>query len=144
MMTGDKLIVDTDLEVSIDTLYQAKTYGGLLEGVPTKRLNDQIIERVKNKAREMAHGIMPVTIIEPKTRKILGLENNVFGKSIALPGVYCIAEIISSQTFKDPSKDGSGLMVIWFQDTFAWPIQEDVLQELQKLPYKQLCGEFEY
>lgn len=142
-MIRDKLIVDQDLEVTIKSLSQAQTYGGLLEGAPSEAMNKQIIDRVMDKAQQLGYGA-PVYLIKPNTKKLLGQENNLIGKAIALPDVYCIAELSYPNTFKDPAKDFSTLMLVWFQSDYAFPIQEHILTEITQLPYRKLCGEFEY
>jgi hypothetical protein len=49
---NSKLIIEEDKEVTITDIKQWNVYSGLLEGMPTTRMNNQILESVKEDAKK--------------------------------------------------------------------------------------------
>lgn len=86
--------------------------------------------------------------IQRRAKNDLGLEEIYTLVPIAtneeLPEVVCMALFHSSSTFKDPEMDGSNLGVIWFQNDFAFPIEQEILEQFKTVPFRELCLESEY
>ncbi len=139
----DKLIVEGDHVVDIIEIKQWLVYDGLLEGLPTRRINDQTLIEIKAHAKEFCQ-LNAVYLIEPIQEPIEYKGHYPFGEPAKLPDVGCIVKVKSYSTFKEPTKDFSELGLIWFQKQFMFPIEEDILQKIKAIPYSQLCEEFHY
>ena len=54
-MAGDtKITLDSGIEIRLDCLFQYWTYGGLLEGLPTRKVNAAITDRAVGVCRREA------------------------------------------------------------------------------------------
>ena len=139
-MNRTNIIVDSDVTAELMRLYQDVTYEGLLEGNPNERWNGIIIKKAFSLA-ETLFGITEIFLIDP----VLKEREEYFAgyKYQEMPGVLCIGLLKSMSVFKDTKKDFSALAVIWFQDEFAMPIADDILEKMKAIPYKEVCGEFE-
>ena len=140
---NSNLIIKTNKDVTIKSIKQWHTYGGLLEGIPTDKLNERIINRTKKEAKEFS-GIEEIYLIEPKQKPIDYDGKYPFGNPASLPGVTCIAELWHNDVFKNTDKMFSSLCIIWFQDDYAFPIEEDILNKIKEIPFSKVCGEFDY
>lgn len=137
------LIIENNKEVTIKRIKQWHTYGGLLEGIPTDKMNARIIERTKIDAKEFSR-MEEIYLIEPKQEPIDYDGNYRFGNPAALPGVTCIAELWHNDVFRDTDKMFSSLCIIWFQEDYAFPIDEEIVKAIKKIPFSKICGEFDY
>src|SRR3954471_3113148 len=120
-------------DVSVDSIRQWYTYGGLLEGLPTDRMNRRLIDGLLREERE--RGGEPY-LVPPPVRPLPQWADRPypFGIPEALPAVACVARLSSSPA-RDQTMDGSGLTVIWFQEDFAFPIDPAVLAQLRDLDW---------
>lgn len=113
-------------------LTQRLTYEGLLEGLPTAERNKQRLDQLVADYRDKPYAGKPY-LIRPKETLIEYSRDGrpyPFGTPSALPAVTCIARFDSLQPARDQSSDLSGLVVIWFQEEFAFPIDATVLAQL--------------
>tara|TARA_Y100000815_G_C12973061_1_gene361197 strand:+ start:92 stop:517 length:426 start_codon:yes stop_codon:yes gene_type:complete len=140
---NSNLIIETNKNVTIKRIKQWHTYGGLLEGIPTDKLNERIINRTKKQAKEFS-GMEEIYLIEPKQKPIDYDGKYPFGNPASLPGVTCIAELWHNDVFKNPDKMFSSLCIIWFQEDYAFPIEENILNSIKEIPFSKICGEFDY
>jgi hypothetical protein len=125
-------------EVSVDSIRQWFTYGGLLEGLPTDRMNREMIERLLRDERGTGRG--DPYLVPPPVRPISYQRDRPypFGNPETLPSVTCVARLSSSPA-RDQTTDVSVLTVIWFQDDFAFPIDPAVLAHLRDLVWEELA-----
>lgn len=140
---NSSLIIENNKEVTIKSIKQWHTYGGLLEGIPTDKMNTQIIERTKIEAKEFSR-MEEIYLIEPKQEPIDYDGNYPFGNPAALPGVTCVAELWHNDVFRDTDKMFSSLCIIWFQEDYAFPIDEEIVKDIKEIPFSKICGEFDY
>ena len=142
-MSQKELILDNNVTVTLVMLVQELTYNGLLEGFPNETMNQRIIQQNESQAAKLLYE--PVIITLPPTVKTAA-EGPVsaFGAYQKLPEVCCMALLKCHSTFKDKSKDYAALGVVWYQDEFAFPIANNILTELKKVPFQQYCSEYEY
>ncbi|PTX63570.1 hypothetical protein C8N46_101171 [Kordia periserrulae] len=138
-----QLLIDNDLEVRIDHIDQWFTYSGLLEGLPTNRLNTMILERTKEEAKERFHSDA-VYLIEPTQTPIEYEGRYVFGKPMQLPSITCVCSVASSEVFRNKEMHGSHLIIIWLQEDYAFPIEETIIEKIKEIPFRKICKEFEY
>jgi len=141
-MNGE-LTVDGNKQVSIKRIKQWYTYDGLLEGLPTTRMNNRILEDAKEDAKIFC-GLEEIYLIEPQQTPLSYSGKYPFGDPASMPNVTCIAELWYHATFKDKEKDFSSLGVIWFQNDFAFPIDKEIIEKLKEIPFSKICGEFTY
>jgi hypothetical protein len=139
---NNKLIIEGDNEISIQKITQWAIYSGLLEGMPTTRMNKQILEDSEREAKKMC-GFNNVYVIIPQETPIPYEGKYQFGNPASLPGVICIAILRSAFAFRDKTKDISMLGLVWFQKDYAFPIEPDILNKIKAIPFSTLCVEFE-
>jgi len=142
-MKKSNLIIDNDLEVTIGHIDQWLTYSGMLEGIPTDRWNAKVIERTKIQAKGRFHS-EAIHLIEPTQKPIEVHRKYALGKPMKLPAVTCMMNIYSSEVFRDQDKMGSSLVIIWFQDDYAFPIEAAILQKIKEIPFRKICEEFDF
>lgn len=127
-------------------LRQYLTYEGLLEGLPTVEMNSRKIESLLAAHRDKPYPGEPY-LIRPIEKPIEYRSDErpyPFGTPSALPGVTCIGRFDSLDPARDKSKDSSGLVVIWFQDEFAFPIAPDVAERLLAIDWSAHAADLEY
>ena len=112
--------------VQLAELHQKRTYEGLLEGLPTKEMNSQQIQALRNEHRSLH-------LIQPTERPIEweGPTPYPFGTPSSLPPIQCVARL---QAREDPVSIREGIFA-WFQGTWAPPIEEATLGEFGRLDW---------
>ncbi|WP_165251336.1 hypothetical protein [Paludisphaera soli] len=135
----------------LDSLNQQRTYAGWMEGVPSRRWNDSIVQAsLKEAGRGAEDGAIPL-LIEPARRDYLRKPGDMAGHRTMrgqapewLPEVTCIAVLRDTAPARDPSRDGSTLTVVWFQDQYALPIEESILRQIQSIDWEQAAADYIY
>lgn len=137
--------------IILEGLDQSRAYAGLLEGLPGKEMNDWIIESTLQKAAGRILDVKPHLLPPPRRdyRHEPGdmekYKNDRTRRAIEwLPEVRCIASFKSDVTRPDFDGYMSLLTVVWFQDDFALPIQESVLEQLKTLDWNALATDVGY
>lgn len=114
-----------DIYPWMDRFFQWKTYYGVIEGSPSSAINIDMLNCIKEKTKQYFH-LSTIHMIVPEE-----------DSRNCLPKITCIAELTYTP-MKDESKEISKLGLIWFQDEFAFPIAEDILEKIQDLDWKAL------
>lgn len=140
---NSKLIIEGDKEVTIKGIKQWHTYAGLLEGLPTTRMNSRILQDLKEDVKKFC-GFNEIYIIQPVQSPIEYDGKYPFGDPVSLPGVTCIAELWHYKPFKNLKKDYSTLGLAWFQNDYAFPIDNEILGKIISVPFSKICGEYTY
>ena len=140
---NDEIIVDGNRQVNIKSIQQRLTYEGLLEGLPTKQMNERILIESKENAQKFCQ-LNKVYLIEPEQKPIQYNGRYPFGEPAQLPSVICIVELHCYSVFKDETKDYSALGLIWFQDNFMFPIDSNILEKIKEIPFGKICEELNY
>ena len=138
-----EVIVEKDRKVTVQAIYQWATYGGLLEGLPNARMNEQIIARARQRSSQLSGGYTPY-LIEPIQTPIAYEGKYPFGIPAELPAIICLAELKYYEAVRNPRMDYSSLGVLWFQEQYAFPIAADILKAMESIPWSQIAAEFEY
>ncbi len=125
----------------IEFFVQWRTYRGLLEGVPNRSINKQYIEYALKDAVRYC-GNTPVHLIEPKQK--IHREDTLHPEYtvMSLPEVTCIAKLSSYKPVKDPDMVGSELIVVWYQDTMAMPIDDEILEQMKLINWSELADDY--
>ncbi len=130
--------LDSGRSVMLDSLRQFRVYGGLIEGVPTREMNQRIIDRLlaEEQARPFAD---PPLLLVPEQRPIEYHRERPypFGEPAALPPIGCVGQFSSNSPARDMTCDCSGLTVIWFQNEFAPPIGHDVWSQFRAMNWEE-------
>jgi len=136
-----EIALENNRYAHIDFFVQWRTYKGVLEGVPNRSINNWYIEcALKDAARYC--GNTPVYLIEPKQK--IHRENTTRPEYtvMSLPEVTCIAQLSSYKPVKNPEMVGSELVVVWYQDTMAMPIDEAILDQMKAINWSELAVDY--
>jgi len=128
----NKLTLTNNIEVEITKIYQMKTYDSLIEGIADKEFNDDLLIDIKQRAKRVFFNDA-IHIIDSRLN-----EDDDFSSFTV------ILELTSFQTFKDLDKDFSSLIVVCFQDQFAFPISNKNLYHIKEIPFGLLCNEYKF
>lgn len=113
--------LDDGTEVQVESLHVEWTYRGLLEGVPTKRMNDDILRRFRRETDEAAY-TGAALVLDPDRRFVesskfwTGLSRRLkahMGSPEVLPALMVRAGLHSYVTFAEDD-DATALMVGFF------------------------------
>lgn len=141
MEPNNTLVMDGDVKVNIVRIMQWKTYADLLEGLPNRRLNANLVRHLEEKLQAFC-GFDEIYIIRPEEKPIVVNGPYFRGEPALLPAVTCMAEVHTSGTYKDGTKAFSMMGIGWFQENFAFPVDEHILRQIKSIPYRELCGEY--
>ena len=120
--------------IYLESINQWKTYSGLLEGLPTRRMNDRTIKGIVSNLKKTS-GNDPY-LIEPVESPIDLDYDYPFGEPAQLPRIVCIASFHCLKPVQDDSMDYSDLSVVWFQNQFAFPIDESAQNAIRSIAWK--------
>lgn len=136
MARSGTLQLHTGREISLRRLTQWGTYEGLLEGLPTRENNLQLLDHLL--AAERLRAEHPPCLIQPPQTAIATPRGEAypFGTPARLPSIVCVGEFESSTTARDPEADYSALTIIWFQDDFALPIDKRVAVRIEAIDWE--------
>lgn len=121
-------------------LNQFQTYEGLIEGVPTTKLNKSIINSSIKKANEFWKD--KPCLIEPKEELLDIGQDYPFGTPTTIPRIQCAARFRCLTPVQQ--YDYSELTILWFQDEFALPIDSSVRDEIVNLRWANNAIDYEY
>ncbi len=148
MPKGSYIQLDSGQEICLKSLNQCLTYWGLLEGLPTTRMNQSIIKNALEKAIRSNHEGKPPYLIQPTETTIEyrghGGRGYPFGIPAALPSIFCEACFEFGKPAQDKNKDHSWLIIVWFQKEFALPIDEDVMSQIKALDWNNVAHDDDY
>jgi hypothetical protein len=125
------------------------TYLGLIEGIPYAGLNNDEIDCAIQEARSYGYAAGSPYLIPPPRRDYLRKPGDAsglpswLGPPEFLPRVRCMASFKDVLPVRDRDKHLSVLTVIWFQNDFALPIEQTVLEQLRLLDWDSLAVDIE-
>ena len=135
-LTPYELTLDDGSCISLDALHQSKTYGGLLGGWPTPKLNDSIIAEAKMEACKMFPK-KKIWILPKEEAPLIMKDMPWLDKSWAhMAWIQTIAVFINPDT-RNEDLLWSSLVIIWFQNEWGLPICERALKEIVKIPWHE-------
>jgi hypothetical protein len=108
-------------------------------------MNRRKLEWIVADSRAKNGGMEPL-LIQPTEKPIPHNRDfpHPFGAPVALPGIACVGRFHSVEPARDLAKDCSQLVVIWFQEEFAFPIDPLVTEQLQGIDWERLACDLEY
>jgi hypothetical protein len=139
-MNGE-ITLKSGRNIQITNIRQSLTYGGLVEGLPTAETNRRMIERVL--LEKYTKSDKPLLIPPVEVPIEMDGQNYPFGKPAKLPYVLCVARLESIKAIKNPTFDFSALTVIWFQNEYAFPIEAEILTQIQDIDWDEYAFDFQ-
>ncbi len=135
--------LDSGRTIRLHSLNQELTYAALLEGIPRNENNDRMIEVTRREAAaKCGHEVI---VIDPVRRPGPNARNpsaeEAWGPTEYLPQVTCVATFESSPV-RNAREDCSLLVIVWFQETFAMPIDPGVLNQIRKIDWEKAAFNF--
>jgi len=137
------------IKIRLDEIYQYHTYSGLLNGYTNHIFNKKYIEEAQDLAKvKLWSGHSPF-LIQPVETPINApervLQNPLYQEypPSKLPAVACLASFISFSV-KNDDEHASCLNFVWFQDQFAFPIEESVEEQIKKIDWHLYAKDFTY
>lgn len=131
------LALSSGREVRLDSLRQWYVYAGLLDGVPSREINDRIVANIVAEARtKIDH---EPYLVPPKQTPLPAPPNRTDPERVRLPSIACVAHLFSYRPASDPKMDCSELIVIWFQEHYAFPIAEEAERALKAIDWARLA-----
>ena len=121
-----------DKTAEIVHLHQWFTYEGLLEGLPTDKMNDRILQGIRQRAIALTQ-IENCYVIEPKQTPITYEGKYPFGNPMSLPSLVCIIGLKYQGTSKPDVGGHSELTLVCFQDSFGPPFEMEILIQVERL-----------
>ena len=132
---------DTDFSIAsgrkirLLALNQYYTYEGLLLGVPTWEINQDMMDHLVARYVHPAEYGVPL-LLEPEQQPLDVPEHrHVDGTSATLPSVTCIGRFNSDGQL-GTDDIWSVLRVIWYQEDFAFPIDDRALRQIAEIDWE--------
>jgi hypothetical protein len=132
-------------QIELSALKQFRTYAGLLEGLPTLERNQELLQRLIVEQTKTDQGYTPF-LIEPAQIPYPPsvADGYPFGTPMRLPKICCIGQFHSSTPARKANADYSLLTIIWFQQTWALPIDETIIEVMTLLAWSELAHDSDY
>lgn len=121
--------------VSLASLFQFNTYQNLLCGLPTTPFNASICNRLKDEVKEF-FDVDAFYLIPPLEIEIPINGTYKLGTPMQLPSITCIAEFFCFESC-------TRLILAWYQNDFALPIDEEILQKIKLIVWEETANEFD-
>jgi hypothetical protein len=140
-----KIELNSGREIVLESIYQYGTYSGLLCGVPDEEMNREYIE---NNMEYAVEKMSPegCYLVSPEFLELENVDKRIkrYKDAIRLPYITCFAEFDSSILEGDEENDASWLTVVWYQDEFAMPIDEGVLEQIKLIDWEREAEGFQF
>ena len=145
-----KLVLNSKRIISLEEIHQHLTYAGLLEGLPTQKMNKDIIAEIKKIVPDKIWASTTPHIIKPHESHIeLSEQREAYYKSrgpeyerIALPKIICIGHFISDAITDDFMF--SSLIIVWFQEDWIMPIDNKILTQIKSINWDKYATQGDY
>ena len=143
--------------IQLFRLYQRRTYEGMAGGWPDDERNSNLCQEAvaHARARPWLSAGAPVILIPPKirreqprlTQKFVRQWERMTGSSVSplppvpyLPAILCFGAFSSDVLKARPDEFGSHLCIVWFQETFALPIDPAVERKIRQIAWEDLAA----
>ena len=115
----------TGVQPRLLELEQHSTYRGLLDGGPTHELNERLLSDITS-----YQGRIPVHLVRPTETRVERRHPSPYGPLMYLPGRQCTG-LFEAGTF--------WLNIVWFQESWAPPMDPTVLVDLETLDFMAIA-----
>ena len=150
-----KITLNSNRVIWLYEIHCSLTYGGLLEGLPNRKMNkDTILGLAEMANHKIYNATKPYTIrpeetlIEPKSESTKSYRDRMVKELgndwelAQIPRIQCIASFESEQITDDYM--GSNLTVAWFQEEYPMPIQQDVINKIKSIDWDNKASSFDF
>lgn len=131
-------------------LHQELTYEGMLAGTPSAQLNNSLVEDLEDKAKSLRSWIEPY-LIQPSRRDFHTTPGDMdairAGSSHVpewMPAISCIGRFESFSPARDTTCMCSSLVIAWCQESFAMPIDAEILTVIKALDWTALATDCDF
>ena len=143
-----KITLNSNRIITLTEIYQDITYSGLLEGLPTKIMNKEIISKVKAH-KKLWSSTVPLIIMPVETQITVSSEKKKFYDNMgegwdpmSLPRISCITDFESDPV--DNKFMFSYLTIAWFQNDWAMPIEKRILNQIKCINWNKYAVDGDY
>ena len=119
----------------LTSIYQWLTYESLHQGLPTKSFNQKLIGKSQSVAKSLYPG-QSIHMIQSELEPIAS--EGSFSKIHLFPRYTCIARLYHPDPIHEMTKS-SCLVIVWMQESFAFPIDEDILMNIQQVNWDSIA-----
>ncbi len=127
-----KIELNSGREIFLSSICQEYTYEGLLAGYPDKEMNNRYIKWNMESALEKMNATKAYLISPPMFEvEVHEKVRHHYKDAIRMPYIVCFGQFDSSVLKGDNVNDGSWLTIVWYQDDFAMPIDESVIEHIK-------------
>ena len=150
-----KIILNSNRIISLYEIHSSLTYSGLLEGLPDRKMNRDIISGLAEEANRKIYNASKPYIIKPEEllielepgprksyRDRMVKEHGDDWKLMEIPRIECIASFESKPISDDYM--GSNLTVVWFQDEYPMPINQDIINKIKSIDWDNKASSFDF
>ena len=145
-----EITLDSNRTIALDELHQHLTYAGLLEGLPTRRINKDILSEIKNIVHDKIWASTLPYIITPHQTPIkLSEERKVYYQNkgpnhepLTLPKITCIGHFMSNAITDDFMF--SNLTIVWLQENWTMPIDNIILKQIKSINWEKYATQGDY
>ena len=135
--SGYRFTLDSGRVLTMNSFVQYSTYSGMMEGLPTRKRNDAMVDYAPESETYVLHaprlyGDLCSRMPPDHFMSKIPFENQYE----VLPGVTCVANMTSEpcdapdwDDIDPPAK--SSLTLVWFQNEWAMPIAPEVMEKLK-------------
>jgi hypothetical protein len=137
-----ELKLNNGVTIRLKALNQFHTYEGLLEGVPTQRMNKAHIESAMALSKKTWN--CKSHLIEPVETPIEIDRPYPFGVPAHIPPITCVGLWSTTGYERDGQYGCMQLALVWCQAQFALPIDECVLRQILEIDWESVGEFYEY
>ena len=145
-----KISLSSGRVIALEEIHQHLTYAGLLEGLPTRKINKDIISEIKNTTQDKIWANTTPYIISCKQTRIqLPDDRAAYYKSrgpeyepLALPKIICIGHFMSDAITDDFMF--SNLTIAWFQADWMMPVDNKILEQIKSMDWNKYAIQGDY
>jgi hypothetical protein len=132
-------------EIYLESIWQHKTYSGLLCGIPNDERNKKYIEHNMEYALEKMNAVCTY-LVPPVSLEMEGIDKSIkrYKDAIRLPYITCFGQFESSVLNGDKKNDGSWLTIVWYQDDFSMPIDDTIIEHIKLIDWENEAEGFEF
>ncbi len=121
-------------------LNQSATYAGMLEGVPTREINERFYINPLVNPENMPQRLL----LWAPQNEVEGWPGTFMGSpTAALPAVRCLATFDHFRPARDETLFASYIRVAWFQEEWALPIIPEVLAKIKSLKWRDVAIDYD-
>lgn len=128
-------------KIQLAELVQWRIYAGLLLGIPDQQQNDEFIARAMEKARDKIDLLVPIHLLQPLREKLTSSRNRPVLRNREherIPAIACAAAF-ESEPSRDKAGFSSGLIFLWFQNSWALPIAPQIVTQIRSTNWNVLA-----